>query len=134
MGLTSWSELKPKKTDIEFAKNYLSKDEIDTLNRIVNMYIEYAELQAKSRKPMYMGDWINKLDEFMKVSGRDILTHAGNISHEIAMLKANEEYEKFSERTKNDLSPVEKHFLDSIDMAEKKLEGRKGSAGGKGKE
>lgn len=130
MGLTSWSGLKPKKSDTEFAKNYLTKDEIDTLNRIVNMYLEFAELQAKNRKPMYMEDWINKLDEFMKVSGREILTHTGKISHEIAMMKANEEYEKFSERTQNDLSPVEKHFLDSIDTAEKKLKGRKNSAGG----
>lgn len=94
------------------------------------MYIEFAELQAKSRKPMYMADWIGKLDDFMKLSGRDILAHAGKISHEIAMMKANEEYTKFSERSKNELSPVEKHFLDSIDVTAKQLKEKEGSTAG----
>jgi hypothetical protein len=113
--------LKPKKTDITAAKNYLKEEELDTLNRIVNMYLEFAELQAMRRKPMYMADWISKLDEFMKVSERDILTHAGKVSHEIAVLRANEEFEKFSERRKSELSHVEKHFIESIDSAMKKL-------------
>ena len=121
MGLTSWTGLQPKKADIESAKNYLTEDELDTLNRIVNMYLEFAELQAKSRKPMYMADWISKLDDFLKLSGRDILVHAGRISHEIAMIKANEEYIKYSERMKNELSPVEKHFLESLDEKAKQL-------------
>lgn len=121
MGLTSWTGLNPKKTDITAAKNYLNEEELDTLNRIVNMYLEFAELQAIRRKPMYMADWISKLDEFMKISEREILTHAGKVSHEIAMLKANEEFEKFTERTKNELSQVEKHFIESIDGTVKKL-------------
>ncbi len=121
MGLTAWTGLKPKKTDITAAKNYLNEEELDTLNRIVNMYLEFAELQAIRRKPMYMADWISKLDEFMKISEREILTHAGKVSHEIAMLKANEEFEKFTERTKNELSQVEKHFIESIDGTVKKL-------------
>lgn len=121
MGLKSWTGLQPKKADIESAKNYLSEDELDTLNRIVTMYIEFAELQAKSRKPMYMADWISKLDDFMKISDRDILSHAGKISHEIAMLKANGEYLKYTERSKNELSPVEQHFLESIDVTAKQL-------------
>lgn len=125
MGLTSWTGSNPKKADIETAKNYLTEDELDTLNRIVNMYIEFAELQAKSRKPMYMTDWIQKLDDFMKVSGREILDHAGKISHEIAMLKANEEYLKFTDRTKNELSQVEKHFIESIDNTAKQLKEKK---------
>lgn len=125
MGLTSWTGSNPKKADIETAKNYLTEDELDTLNRIVNMYIEFAELQAKSRKPMYMTDWIQKLDDFMKVSGREILDHAGKISHEIAMLKANDEYLKFSDRTKNELSQVEKHFIESIDNTAKQLKKNK---------
>jgi hypothetical protein len=127
MGLTSWTGLQPKKSDIESAKNYLTEDEIDTLNRIVNMYIEFAELQAKSKNPMYMVDWLNKLDDFMRISERDILTHAGKISHEIAMSKANEEYTKYTERTKNELSPVEKHFLKSIEATEQQLKNKKGS-------
>lgn len=130
MGLTSWTGLQPKKSDAEFAKNYLTKDEVDILNRIVNMYLEFAELQAKGRKPMYMADWIKKLDEFMQISGRNILTHAGEISHELAMMKANEEFEKYSERTKNDLSPVEKHFLKSVEMTAKKLKGKNDGTGG----
>ncbi len=85
MGLTSWTGTKPTQEDIEVAKNYLSAEELDTLNRIVTMYLDFAELQALSRKPMYMKDWIAKLDEFLKVSERDILTHAGMISHEAAI-------------------------------------------------
>lgn len=121
MGLTSWTGLKPKKTDITAAKNYLTAEELDTLNRIVNMYLEFAELQAIRRKPMYMADWISKLDEFMIISEREILSHAGQVSHEIAMLKANEEFDKFTERTKNELSQVEKHFIECIDGTAKKL-------------
>lgn len=125
IGLTSWTGLSPKKADVESAKNYLTEDEIDTLNRIVSMYLEFAELQAKNRKPMYMADWISKLDDFMKLSGRDILTHAGTVSHEVAKLKASRELEKYRERTRNELSPVEQHFLSSIEKTAKKLEKKK---------
>jgi len=125
MGLTSWTGLKPKKTDITAAKNYLTEEELDTLNRIVNMYLEFAELQAIKRKPMYMSDWISKLDEFMKISEREILTHAGKVSHEIAMLKANKEFEKFTERTRDELSQIEKHFIESIDDMAKQLKEKK---------
>lgn len=121
MGLTSWTGVQPKKSDAEFAKNYLTEDELDTLNRIVNMYLEFAELQAKRRKPMYMADWISKLDGFMKISGHEILEHSGKVSHEIAMLKANEEFAKFSEHSKKELSSVEKHFLESIEDTAKQL-------------
>ncbi|HCC07351.1 MAG TPA: cell filamentation protein Fic [Clostridiales bacterium] len=128
VGLTSWTGEMPKKSDIKTAKNYLTEDEVDTLNRIVNMYLEFAELQAKSRKPMYMVDWITKLDDFIKVSGREVLEHAGKISHEEAMRKANEEYEKYKEKTKDELSEVEKHFLESIDKTVKML-GKNGGVG-----
>lgn len=122
MGLTSWTGLTPKKADVQSAKNYLTEDELDTLNRIVSMYIDFAELQAKNRKPMYMADWIQKLDDFMKLSGRDVLTHAGKVSHEVAQFKANQELEKYREHSKNELSPVERHFLDSLEQTAKKLE------------
>ena len=125
MGLTSWAGAKPKKADAESAKNYLAEQELDVLNRIVNMYIEFAELQAMQKKPMYMADWIGKLDDFMKISGREVLAHAGKVSHELAMLKANDEYEKYSERVKNELSPVEQHFLASIEETAKRLEKKK---------
>lgn len=114
MGLTSWSGARPTQADTEVAKNYLSAKELDTLNRIVTMYLDFAELQALSRKPMYMKDWIAKLDEFLKVSERDILTHAGRVSHEAALEKARIEYEKFRERALEEPSPVERHFIEAV--------------------
>lgn len=110
MGLTSWTGALPKRTDAEIAKNYLSSDELDTLNRIVSLYLDFAELQAKSHKPMYMKDWIQKLDDFLKLSGKELLSHAGKISAELAKQKADTEYDKFKERTAYNLSPVEIHF------------------------
>jgi len=95
MGLTSCTGAKPSRSDVEIAKNYLTAEELDTLNRIVSMYLDFAELQALNRKPMYMRDWIAKLDEFLKVTERDILTHSGRVSHEEAIEKARAEYEKF---------------------------------------
>lgn len=121
MGLTSWTGYLPRKSDAEYAKNYLRKEELDVLNRIVTLYLEFAELQAVNHVPMYMNDWLAKLDDFLKMSGRDVLSHAGKISAEVAKLKANTEYDKFKERTKNELSPVEQHFLASIEAAQKKL-------------
>ena len=121
MGLTSWTGALPKRTDAETAKNYLSSDELDTLNRIVSLYLDFAELQAKSHKPMYMKDWIQKLDDFLKLSGKELLTHAEKISAELAKQKANTEYDKFKERTVYSLSPVEIHFLENFEKEQKKL-------------
>ena len=132
MGMTNFTGSKPIRSESKIAKNYLTEDELAVLNRIVNAYIEFAELQAMRRKPMYMADWVNKLDEFLKMSDSDILTHAGRISHQQAAQKAIEEYEKYRELTKNELSAVEKHFLNSIDKTAKMLKGRKDSAGGDG--
>lgn len=95
MGLTSWSGASPKSQDAAIAKNYLSAEELEGLNRIVNAYLEFAELQALSRKPMYMARWIAKLDEFIQLSEREILTHAGSVRHEAALEVAEREYEKF---------------------------------------
>lgn len=124
MGLTSWTGALPKPTDVEIAKNYLSSDELDTLNRIVSLYLDFAELQAKSHKPMYMKDWIQKLDDFLKLSGKELLSHAGKISAELAKQKANTEYDKFKERTVYNLSPVEIHFLENFEKEHKKLNDR----------
>lgn len=121
MGLTSWTGAMPKRTDAEVAKNYLSADELDTLNRIVSLYLDFAELQAKSHRPMYMKDWILKLDDFLKLSGKELLSHAGRISAEIAKRKADMEYDKFKERTMYELSPVEIHFLENFEKEQKKL-------------
>lgn len=124
MGLTSWTGALPKRTDAEIAKNYLSSDELDTLNRIVSLYLDFAELQAKSHKPMYMKDWIQKLDDFLKLSGKELLAHAGKISAELAKQKANTEYDKFKERTVYSLSPVEIHFLENFEKEQKKLKNK----------
>ena len=121
MGLTSWTGPLPRRTDAEIAKNYLSADEVDTLNHIVNLYLEFAELQAKAHIPMYMKDWVQKLDDFLRLSNRELLTHAGKISAEIAKQKADAEYDKFRERTKYELSPVEIHFIDQFEAEQKRL-------------
>ena len=121
MGLTTWTGMMPKRSDAEFAKNYLSEEEIDTLNRIVNLYIDYAELRAKDHKPMYMRDWIQKLDDFLHLSDREILTHAGTISAKLAKEKADAEYDKFKERTANELTPVEIHFIENFEREQKRL-------------
>ena len=121
MGLTTWTGMLPKKNDAEYAKNYLTEEELKTLNRIVNLYLEFAEFQAISHKPMYMKDWIQKLDDFLKLSGKELLTHAGVISTEVAKLKADTEYDKFKERTRNCLSAVEIHFIENFEKERKKL-------------
>jgi hypothetical protein len=84
-----------RKGDVSVAKNYLSEDELQVLNRIVSLYIEYAELQALERKPMTMQGWIMKLDEFLTISGRDLLDHAGSVSAESAKKKAELEYVRY---------------------------------------
>lgn len=86
MGLTTWRGAMPTRHEAEIAKNYLSEEEVDMLNRIVNLYLDFAELQAKSHVPMYMKDWIQKLDDFLKLSGKELLTHAGSVSAEVAKL------------------------------------------------
>lgn len=121
MGLTSWTGAMPKRDDAKIAKNYLDPNELDTLNRIVSLYLDFAELQAKLHRPMYMRDWIAKLDDFLRLSGQELLTHAGHISAELAKAKADAEYDKFKERTKNVLSPVEIHFIENFEKEQKRL-------------
>ena len=121
MGLTSWTGALPKRTDAAIAKNYLSSDELDTLNRIVSLYLDFAELQARSHKPMYMKDWIQKLDEFLSLSGKDLLTHAGTVSAEIAKQKADSEYDKYRKRIQYELTPVEIHFIEGFEKEVKHL-------------
>lgn len=121
MGLTTWSGAMPTKPEAEIAKNYLTQAEIKSLNRIVSLYLDFAEMQAEEHRPMYMKDWINILDDFLRISRKDILTHAGKISAKLAKEKADTEYDKFKERTKNDLSPVEIHFLKNFERERKRL-------------
>lgn len=123
MGLTTWSGAMPTKPEAEIAKNYLTHEEVKSLNRIVSLYLDFAEMQAEEHRPMYMKDWINILDDFLRISRKDILTHAGKISAKLAKEKADHEYDKFRERTKNDLSPVEIHFLENFEREQKRLMG-----------
>lgn len=118
MGLTSWTGSQPRKSDVGIAKNYLNQNELETLNRIVTAYLEFAELQALNRNPMYMKNWIEKLDDFLKLSQRNILTHFGKISHEDAILKAETEYEKYRKKTENELTEVDRHFLETVKKIE----------------
>ncbi|MBW2680840.1 MAG: virulence RhuM family protein [Deltaproteobacteria bacterium] len=98
MGLTSWRGAKVRKQDVTIAKNYLIKEELLALNNLVEQYLIFAEGQAMRRLPMHMTDWIKKLDAFLSVNEREILTHAGKISHEMAKEMAETEYEKFNRR------------------------------------
>lgn len=132
MGMTNFTGAKPTKAEVQIAKNYLTEEELALLNRIVNAYIEFAELQAIRKKPMYMADWIKKLDDFLQMSDNEILTHVGKISHMEASQKAALEYERYKEKTKNEVSQVEKHFMESIERTVKKLKGKKD--GGEGDE
>ncbi len=119
MGLTSWSGKQIKKTDVEIAKNYLSEKELDALNKIVTAYLDIAEVRALDHEPMYMKDWLETIDDYLKMTRREILSTAGRISHEQALDKAHEEYKKFKAKEHDQLSLVEKHFLESIGELDK---------------
>ena len=121
MGLTTWAGAMPTKPEVEIAKNYLTHEEVKSLNRIVSLYLDFAEMQAEEHRPMYMKDWINILDDFLRISRKDILTHAGKISAKLAKEKADNEYDKFKERTQNNLSAVEIHFLENFEREQKRL-------------
>lgn len=121
MGLTTWAGAMPTKPEAEITKNYLTHEEVKSLNRIVSLYLDFAEMQAEEHRPMYMKDWINILDDFLRISRKDILTHAGKISAKLAKEKADNEYDKFKERTQNNLSAVEIHFLENFEREQKRL-------------
>lgn len=123
MGLTNWANQPkggpPRKADAVIAKNYLSGDELDALNRIVTAYLEFAELQAMNRKPMAMRDWIDKLDDFLRLGDRDVLTHAGRVTAEMAKLKGGQEYDRWHARAINAPSAVEQHFIEATAKVKK---------------
>ena len=99
MGLTSWRGEKPRKQDVSIAKNYLNEEELSALNNLVEQYLVFAEGQAKRRIPMYMNDWIEKLDGFLSLNDREILRDVGKVSHELAINFAENEYEKYRLKT-----------------------------------
>jgi hypothetical protein len=120
LGMQSYdkeSKTNIKKSDVSIAKNYLNEDEIKLLGLLVEQYLAFAETMAQQRTPMYMEDWKNKLDDILKLNGRDLLTHAGKISHETALQKSNLEFEKYQESQKQvayeaNLKEIEKDIED----------------------
>jgi hypothetical protein len=125
MGLMTWPGSRPRKTDVAVAKNYLNEQELGDLNLIVSLYLDFAELQARSRRVMTMTDWIAKLDDFMRISDREILTHTGNVSHEAALARAEAEFEKFRRFEDAKPSPVEQHFLAAIEQVKQLEKGKR---------
>ena len=114
MGLTTWSGKTIQQQDVTIAKNYLSKTELDHLNRLVSQYLEFAELQAQQHKPMYMKDWLKKLHDILTVNEREILMHSGKISHEDAEQHALSEYDKYRKQ-------LAVHEADELDKYIKRL-------------
>ena len=125
MGLTNFKGKQPQKSEITTAKNYLSEQELKELNAITSAYLDFAELQALRRKAMTMRDWVAKLDEFLRMSDSEILQNAGTISHEMAMEKARGEYQKYKMQNQDELSQVERDFLDSVKKTQKLMESKK---------
>ncbi len=130
MGLTSWKGDLVRKTDVTTAKNYLNEKEIDELNLIVSMWLDYAESQAKRRRQVFMKDWQEKLDEFLKFNEHDVLPNAGNISKKQADDRARLEYEKFEVKRREYIENLaEDEYLRDLEQAAKQLPGK--SRGGK---
>lgn len=125
MGLTSWENNRIRTTDVTIAKNYLSSEELDKLERFVVMFLDYAELQAINRKEMRMSDWVKKLDAILSLNEMEILTHKGKISKELADKKAKLEYEKYDEKRKEQENiEAEEQFIKEVQEI-KQLEDKK---------
>ena len=130
MGLTVWRGPKVRRTDVTIAKNYLREKEISELNRIVSMYLDFAEDQARRRKVLYMRDWKEKLNAFLQFNERDILTHAGRVEKAVADQLAVEEYDKFeARRLKAEATADEKAFEQAIKQLPAEKPGKKKGQG-----
>lgn len=119
MGLTTWSGDKIKRSDVEVAKNYLSADEMDALNKIVTAYLDIAEVHALNQEPMYMKDWLETIDDYLKMTRRNILMTKGQVAHKQALEKAHAEYNKYKEKKKFEISQVERDFLENLGELDK---------------
>ena len=124
MGMTIIKGKRPTLAEAKTAKNYLNEDELGTLNRLVSAYLDLAELQAMRKKPMYMKDWIARLDDYLRMTDSEVLQNAGSVSHALAEQKAKQEYQKYKQLHSGDLSPVERAFLESVEATAKRLEGK----------
>ncbi|WP_182186609.1 virulence RhuM family protein [Pectinatus frisingensis] len=123
MGILSFKGEQPTQADALVAKNYCTEDELSALNSVVSAYLEFAEMQARRRIPMYMSDWIDTLDGFLKLSKHEILTHSGKISTKTAEIKAKEEYKKYKILHLGDVSKAEKDYIKALEDMEIKLLG-----------
>ena len=119
IGLTNFKGDTPTRKETEIAKNYLSMEELQILNRLVSAYLDVAEINALKRKTMTMKDWIGELDSFLTMTHNDILHTKGTISHEEALKKAHEEYDKYM---KNHLTKAEKDYLEIMNIDIKEIE------------
>lgn len=135
MGLTTWKNAPAgpvRKQDVTIAKNYLSSEEIESLNLIVSAYLDFAELQARSHRPMHMADWVAKLDDFIRLTSRDVLTHAGRVTHEEAQQHAATQYEQYDQHrrqiaasTDSDFDAAVKRITEDSSAAEPKRHKKK---------
>ena len=119
LGLTNFKGKYPTKSETEIAKNYLTEEELNILNRMVSAYLDVAELNALDRRPMTMQDWVNELDTFLKMTRKDILSNSGTISHKKALEKAHKEYDKYMQ---NHLTIAERDYLDMLNKELSEIE------------
>ncbi len=126
MGVMSWKGAVVRKGDVGTAKNYLNAEEVEELNRIVTMYLDYAEDQAKRRAPVTMAQWSDKLDAFLSFNDRDLLTHAGKMQMEVAQKLAAERYEAFdAKRRQAEALLADEEDIAALEQIAKKIEGKK---------
>ena len=124
MGMTVVKGKRPTLAEAKTAKNYLNEEELGALNRLVSAYLDLAELQAMRKKPMYMKDWVARLDDYLRMTDSEVLQNAGKVSHALAEQKAKEEYQKYKRLHSGELSRVEQAFLESVEATAKRLEGK----------
>ena len=124
MGMTVVKGKRPTLAEAKTAKNYLNEEELGTLNRLVSAYLDLAELQAMRKKPMYMKDWVARLDDYLRMTDSEVLQNAGKVSHALAEQRAKEEYQKYKRLHSGELSRVEQAFLESVEATAKRLEGK----------
>jgi hypothetical protein len=127
MGLTAFRGRRPVKSEVTIAKNYMTEKELFALRRMVNAFFDMAEMKAERHEPMYMRDWLETLDKFSRDFGLGVLEDAGTVSHEAAVEKAHREYDTYRAQLPDDLSEVEKAYLDTLKAMQKRL--KDGGAG-----
>jgi len=122
MGLTAFQGIRPRKDEVAIAKNYLSENELLDLNSMVSAFFDLAEMKARRKEPMYMKDWVAELDKFTGLYGKGILAGSGHVTHEEAVKKAEAEYEEYKKLVTEELSPVERAYLETLRDIQKRLE------------